>query len=253
MKQEIESAIQHLEEELRIKVLFACETGSRAWGFPSPDSDYDVRLIYVHSLDWYLQLSEPKDTLDRMLADREIDISGWEIRKSLRLLQKSNAALLERIQSPILYQFDDSFLQQIHQLAPQFYSRISTLHHYLGLAKKSFAPISNVPSYRLKKFFYALRAASVCQWILEKDEVPPIEFPKVLAGIPVSESIRERIRELISLKATVSESYEHKGEPEILTFIAHAIEQAEAKGSKLPAAKGDTKSLNTFLWEILQD
>ena len=106
MDKKIKKYLKNIEEKFDITILLACETGSRAWGFPSPDSDYDVRLIYKHKRDWYLSLAEEKDTIELMLDNNEIDISGWDIRKTLRLLWKSNPPLLERIQSPIIYTCD---------------------------------------------------------------------------------------------------------------------------------------------------
>ncbi len=131
MNQKIKTYLTNLETEYNIKILLACETGSRAWGFPSPDSDYDVRIIYVHKHDWYLSLNEAKDHLNLMMDDDLVDISGWDLRKSLRLLAKSNAPLIERIQSPIVYQQECDFIAQITELAQACYSRISSVHHYL--------------------------------------------------------------------------------------------------------------------------
>lgn len=103
MKTVIENKLRDIEEKHKVKILYACETGSRAWGFPSPDSDYDVRMIYMHELDWYLSLSDKKDTIEFMSDDGELDVTGWEIKKCLKLMWKSNGALLERVQSPIVY------------------------------------------------------------------------------------------------------------------------------------------------------
>jgi len=111
MTEKIKKYLTEIEQERNIKILWACETGSRAWGFPSTDSDYDIRIIYVHNTDWYLNLTEEKDSIELMLENNDIDISGWELKKSLNLLRKSNAAMLERIQSPIVYKKDDEFIK----------------------------------------------------------------------------------------------------------------------------------------------
>src|SRR5690606_32395753 len=116
MSEKIIQYLDKIENEKQIKILLACETGSRAWGFPSPDSDFDIRIIYVHKKDWYLSLSEKKDSIELMFENNDIDISGWDLRKSLRLLQKSNPPLLERIQSPIVYKSDNTFLAEINEL-----------------------------------------------------------------------------------------------------------------------------------------
>src|SRR6187549_3465126 len=99
--QQINSILKQIETKNQIKILYACETGSRAWGFPSPDSDYDIRFIYMHERDWYLSLSQRKDSIEFMEGD--LDITGWDLRKCLILLKKSNAPLIERLQSPVEY------------------------------------------------------------------------------------------------------------------------------------------------------
>src|SRR5690349_14763485 len=93
--------LNKIENEFRVRILYACESGSRAWGFPSPDSDFDVRFIYVHDRDWYLSLSEDRDTIEKNLPG-DLDIGGWDIRKTLRLISKSNVIPLEWLQSPIV-------------------------------------------------------------------------------------------------------------------------------------------------------
>ena len=246
MKEKIQRYLTQLEKDNKIEILLACETGSRAWGFPSPDSDYDIRIIYKHQKDWYLGLVEEKDSLVEFYENNEIDISGWDFRKCLRLLIKSNPALLERIQSPIIYLAKPGFLMEINSLSNQFYSRISTLHHYLGMAKKALSEINELEEYKLKKFFYALRAATACLWILEKEEKPPIEFRIMLDELKIDPIIKVRIQELISLKATISESYLHQGEPAIFNFIHKSLNKAESEAKELPASKGKVKDLNHF-------
>lgn len=241
--------IARLENEHDVTVLLACETGSRAWGFPSPDSDYDVRLIYQHKTDWYVTLTEAKDTIDIMYDNNEVDLSGWELRKALRLLHKSNAPLLERIQSPIIYKQDDAFVKHINDVAELCYSKIATMHHYLSMAKKCLADIEEQPEYKLKRFFYGLRAATVCLWILEKDAIPPTHFPSMLTQLAaqIDADILKRIDELIALKATKDESYRHTGEIEVIQFIKSCIERASEQAASLPASKGGMVELNALL------
>lgn len=251
MQSNIKKYLAQLEEEKGIQILLACETGSRAWGFPSPDSDYDVRIIYKHPKDWYLGLSEPKDTIELMLDNNEVDISGWDLRKSLRLLQKSNAPLLERIQSPIIYQADSAFLEGINELAPSCYSRIATIHHYLGMGKKAFDEVASHTEYKLKRLFYALRATMACLWILEREEIPPIEFGKMLETLHMPPGCRERVKELIAIKATVGEGYLHHGEKDLTAFMAESLARAERDGKVLPGASGSMDALNAFFLRTL--
>ncbi len=251
IEEKIKKYLSDLEKEKGIEILIACETGSRAWGFPSPDSDFDVRIIYKHDKDWYLSLTEEKDTIEYFLDNKEIDISGWDLRKVLRLLWKSNPPLLERIQSPIIYKVDKDFLTEINSIAQKTYSRIATIHHYLSMAKKALEEVTNAEEYKLKKFFYALRASIACLWILEREEIPPIEFSKMLNGLDFQGFLKARIRELIELKSTKSESYLHKGENELIEFMKTCIERTDGESQSLPASKGQMTDLNDFFRKLL--
>lgn len=247
MTTKIKQYLKDIEQRKNIKILFACETGSRAWGFPSPDSDFDIRIIYVHKTDWYLSLGSPKDSIDLMFENKDIDISGWELKKSLMLLRKSNASMLERIQSPIIYDKDDEFLDDMLAASQVQYSRIATIHHYLSMAKRFVDDLETGETFKLKKFFYALRSATVCKWILEKDEMPPIEFTKIYPNLGIATHLVQRIEELIALKSTISETYLHSGEAELLDFIRACIRESEEKRQSLPGSKAKTEPLNVIL------
>ncbi len=251
MNEKISQYLTEIEKNKDVEILLACETGSRAWGFPSPDSDFDIRIIYKHKKDWYLSLNEQKDSIDLMFENNEIDITGWDLRKSLKLLQKSNAPLLERIQSPIIYKKDSEFLEEMKIVAQNQYSRIATMHHYLSMAKKFIEELKESEEYKLKKFFYTLRSATACKWILEKDEMPPIEFMKMVNNLDIDSALIKRINELIELKATKSESYYHKGESELLNFIETCINEADENRLKLPSSKGKIEELNNFFIKTL--
>jgi predicted nucleotidyltransferase len=252
MEEKILGYLTDIEVKRDIKILLACETGSRAWGFPSPDSDFDIRLIYMHKKDWYLSLTEKKDTIELMLEDNELDISGWDIRKSLRLLWKSNPPLLERIQSPIIYKSDPDFLHDINAMANLCYSKIATMHHYLSMSKKLLPDIEDQKQYKLKKLFYALRASTACRWIIERNEIPPIQFGKMVTKLNIEDSIQCRIMELIELKAGKEEAYFHAGENDLQDFIRLNIDLAEHKALSLPTAKAKSAQLDVFFINTLQ-
>lgn len=251
MTEEIKKELEQIEQEKGIRILLACETGSRAWGFPSPDSDYDIRLIYAHPKDWYISLTEPQDYIDLMLADGELDITGWDIRKALRLLSKSNVPMLERIQSPIVYKKDDAFVEQIWKLAKGQFSPIATMHHYWNMASNTKADYEGMSEYKLKKLFYALRATMACKWILDKDSVPPIEFKVMLEQLELPSDLKTRIDELIKLKATKDEAYMHPREQLIDAFIEVEHNRAFIEKGQLKPAKGDKEDLNDFLRAVL--
>ncbi|MFK8010870.1 MAG: nucleotidyltransferase domain-containing protein [Marinicellaceae bacterium] len=249
-KQTIDKKIKYylrdLEKEKNIKILLACETGSRAWGFPSPDSDYDVRIIYQHDKDWYLTLNDQKDSVERMFENNDIDITGWDLRKCLKLLLKSNPALLERIQSHIIYQVDQEFLTKFNDLAKTAYSRISTAFHYFSMAKKLFVDVKDKEEFKLKRFFYVLRSAVACVWIAEKKDMPPIDFHKMMAGLELPESISKRIYELIDLKSRKNEDYFHSGEAELIDFIQEILNKTGKTFKSFTHSKANIEEFNQF-------
>src|SRR5690242_13631967 len=133
VSQRVRSALAQLEVERNVRVLYACESGSRAWGFASRDSDYDVRFLYIHPRDWYLSVEDRRDVIEQPIA-ADLDVSGWEMRKALRLLWKSNPPLLEWLKSPVVYCHDPEFLAEFSALAMRFYSPRRCFAHYLHMA-----------------------------------------------------------------------------------------------------------------------
>jgi predicted nucleotidyltransferase len=246
MDERINHYLSELEKQKNIKILLACETGSRAWGFPSPDSDYDVRIIYQHEKDWYLSLNEKKDSIECMYDNNDIDITGWDLRKCLNLLMKSNPALLERIQSHIIYTADEEFLDDFNALAQTAYSRIATAYHYFSMAKKLFDDIKDKEEYKLKRFFYVLRSSVACLWIAKNKEMPPIDFHKMLSGVNLKDSLHNRIYELIELKSTKSEDYYHSGEAELIEFIQQQITYTGQNFKSYTHSKANIDEFNQF-------
>jgi len=88
VKEEILKRLDQIEREENVRIFYACESGSRAWGFESTDSDWDVLFIYVHPRDWYLSIDveDKRNVIERSIND-ELDISGWDLRKGLKLLR----------------------------------------------------------------------------------------------------------------------------------------------------------------------
>ncbi len=245
MQEKINSYLNAAAKEKNIRILQACETGSRSWGFASADSDYDVRVLYVHEPEWYFSLYEREDNWEQMHDDRLIDISAWELRKALRLLHRSNAAMLERAQSPTVYQQQAGFMADFWVLAQQCYSRIAVMHHYLSMARNGAEEVQPQP-YKLKKLFYLLRSVCITRWILRFDTVPPIDFHAVLPAVELPAPLHARVQELLHLKTTVDETYRHNGEAELLAYINTMIEEAKTGFKALPAAKVETETLQAF-------
>jgi predicted nucleotidyltransferase len=178
MKQTILQKLLELEQSENIKILYACESGSRAWRFASPDSDFDVRFIYCRPANDYLSIVEMPDVVG-LPVNEVLDISGWDLKKTLKLFMKSNAPLYEWLQSPIVYRQDDVFADELRGLMPAYFSLRSAGNHYLSMAHNTLRDDLQGEELKLKRYFYALRPALACRWIVEKQTVPPMEFDKL--------------------------------------------------------------------------
>jgi hypothetical protein len=200
----VRHTITEIEAEKNCRVLFACESGSRAWGFPSPDSDYDVRFIYVHTLDWYLSLGKQSDTIDRMLPG-DLDLGGWELRKALTLFAGCNLPLNEWLDSPIVYYANGDLAARLKELIPTYFNAKKALHHYLSLAEKIADQHLDGNRIGIKKLFYILRPLFACAWILNYQSMPPTHFPVMMGRELASGEIESWILELIERKRSAGE------------------------------------------------
>ena len=245
--QNIQTILTNIEQKKKIKILYACETGSRAWGFPSPDSDYDIRFVYMHERDWYLNLSQRKDTIEIM--DGDLDITGWDLRKCLTLLKKSNAPLIERFQSPIEYYSVPGFKDDFKKMIESYYSPIAVFYHHHSLAKKFWEELKDKDEYKLKSLFYLVRSLLSCNWILEDKQVLPMDIFGLMQYATGEQKLK--INELIALKATVREKYQHPKDTNVHEWIVAWFEKAEAGKDKLEAKKKDIADLNEFFLKML--
>jgi predicted nucleotidyltransferase len=226
MKEIILEKLKAIEHQFDVKILYACESGSRAWGFASPDSDFDVRFIYVHKMDYYLSIDERRDVIELPINDL-LDINGWELRKALRLFRKCNAPLYEWLQSPIVYTADPAFLAELKSLMPGNFSPRAGMHHYLSMAKGVFESELSGEMVKLKKYFYALRPILAAKWIADMRSVPPMDFESLRKLIPVHLNIV--VDELLSIKAKVDESFLIERRDELNAFIDECIRYCEAR------------------------
>ncbi len=199
MLKEIKTEIEKLEAERNIKIIYAVESGSRAWGFASTDSDWDVRFIYVHQTDWYLSVEEKKDNIEIMLPN-EIDFSGWELKKALLLFRKSNPPLLEWLNSPIKYKEELSLAEDLRQAMKIYFNPKSCMYHYLHMAKGNYEAYFKTKTARLKKYFYVLRPILACMWIERTGEMAPMEFDKLLNQEISASNLKNEINKLLTQK-----------------------------------------------------
>lgn len=211
MQTRIRHQLNRIEEEENVRILYACESGSRAWGFPSQDSDYDVRFLYVHEPEWYLSVFDRRDVIERPIDDL-LDISGWDLRKALRLFRKSNPPLLEWLQSPIVYRERSETAQAIRTLAGPAFSPKACTFHYLHMARGNYRDYLQGDTVKSKKYFYVLRPLLACAWIERFGGMPPMAFDTLKEELLPPGELRTAVDELLERKKS---GVELKAEPRI--------------------------------------
>ncbi len=198
----VQSKLKEIENKEQVKILYAVESGSRAWGFASSDSDYDVRFIYIRPKIEYLKLEDKKDFIDWELNEI-LDINGWDLSKALKHFHKSNASLFEWANSPLIYYSTPEWTEVIQTVNPYFSVKAS-IYHYYGTAKSNYQAYFSENRIKYKKYFYVLRPLLCCKWIKEKSCPPPVLFETLLEE-ETNEELKTLIRELIERKKQMSE------------------------------------------------
>ncbi|HDR7793251.1 TPA: nucleotidyltransferase domain-containing protein [Bacillus luti] len=204
MRRKIALELERIEKENDVKILFAVESGSRAWGFPSKDSDYDVRFVYIRPIEWYLSIDDKRDVIEYPIND-ELDISGWDIKKALQLFAKSNTALLEWVRSPIFYSKNSNLPEQLQQMSEKKFDPKATIYHYLHMASKNYREFLQGENVKLKKYFYVLRPILACKWLEEKSTLPPVEFDRLITNLSLECSVLDEIEKLLIKKRAGTE------------------------------------------------
>ena len=198
----IQEKLREIEGREECRILLAVESGSRAWGFASPDSDYDVRFIYVRPRESYLRLNRLRDVIE-LPADDVLDINGWDLDKTLRLLYKSNPTVFEWFSSPLVYQ-TTPFAETFKSVMRCYFLSKSSLWHYLHMADGNYCESLRGGTVKAKKYFYVLRPVLACRWILERETPPPVQFSE-LAESQLPEYLEDTVRELLELKINAPE------------------------------------------------
>ena len=229
MRKTILKKLDEIEKRENIRILHCIESGSRAWGFASPDSDYDVRFIYVRPKEFYLRLDKTRDVIEWQLDDT-LDINGWDVQKALTLLHKSNPTLFEWNSSPIVYKTTDEW------------QKISTIiNRYLSTAKSNYREYLKGETVRLKKYFYVLRPLLACEWILAEGTPPPMLF-RTLMDKYLAEDIKPDVEKLLDIKMNIPEIGEGKRFDRINDYLDRNIEKIESVIAKL--SEEDTRDWN---------
>jgi predicted nucleotidyltransferase len=229
VKKEILTRIENAEKEHGVRVLYAVESGSRAWGFESPNSDYDVRFIYAHPKDWYVavDLEDKRDVIEYPIVD-EIDINGWDIRKALKLFSRSNPAFVEWLQSPIVYLDRGDFAHRSRELLSTVYCVEKGIYHYRSMAKTNYRGYLRDDLVPIKKYFYVLRPLLSIMWLEKYREPPPIEFETLRQMIAGDSKLNGQISALLERKKISLEKELAPPIPELNQFIESELERLES-------------------------
>jgi predicted nucleotidyltransferase len=254
MVEEIKAALARVEKESDVKILLAVESGSRAWGFASTDSDWDVRYVYIHRPDWYLRIDDYKDSQETILPN-DLDLSGWEIRKALRLFRKSNPPLLEWLRSPIVYLEKFSTANRLRELSEKCFNPRSCMYHYLSMAKGNFNEfLRDRELVKIKKYFYVLRPVLACDWIETRGEFPPMEFEKLVDGQVNDVELRREIDTLLERKMAGEELREEPKVEVLNEFLHEKIEHySEHVGEVDTVDRPQTEVLDALFRKTLNE
>lgn len=250
MRGRVRQVLHDVEHTYGVKVLYACESGSRGWGFASPDSDYDVRFLYVHQPDWYLRVEPQRDVIELPIDD-ELDVCGWEWRKALGLLKSANPALIEWLDSPIVYQQDDATLAALRVQVPHWFSPVRARWHYYSMAKKNFRGYLQGEQVRLKKYFYVLRPLLAVRWIEAGKGMPPMRFASLLAGSDLEAPLRAEIDELLALKQRAGEAQYGAQRPLLHAFIGDELARGEIADALPESRSGKVSDLDALLYQTV--
>lgn len=258
MKTQIIQMLQQLEKEKNIKILYACEAGSRVWGFHSKNSDYDVRFIYTHPKEWYLSLNtKQRDNINQQSDDKLFDFDGWELRKTLNLFAKSNPPLIEHLYSPVIY-IDGglTFRDRLILLLNEYYTSTACMYHYFHMAQGNLREYLKGDEVWLKKYLYVIRPLLCCIWIENYgDRRIPVDINELLYLFP-TDRLRDEVSRLITQKKAGNELSMGPKIPRLHAWIESELrrleEFRESGGFKSPDDKKINKDkLNIFFREQL--
>lgn len=240
----IHAELDRIEQDFQITCLLACESGSRAWGFASRDSDYDVRFVYFHALDWYLNVFEQRDVIE-LPIDSVLDINGWDLRKAMRLLWQSNPALLEWLSSPIVYRAHPR-LGLLQRLAEQAFLPRSSCHHYLALARRYLDKLTAGGALTAKQYLYALRALLCCHWVIDHRRQPPMRFGELATALLPQGELRREIDNMLAEKSMSTEAAPVPRQPLLDDYLQSLISQLEARVPENPETRDRREFEKTF-------
>ncbi|MEM9418218.1 MAG: nucleotidyltransferase domain-containing protein [Planctomycetota bacterium] len=243
----IHERLRQVERERNLRVIFACESGSRAWGFASNDSDFDVRFIYVRPAADYLRLRPPVDAFDQQGED-DFDLAGWDIRKTCELMRKSNGPLFEWLDSPIIYEQDGDLSARLIALRADYFDAKKSVFHYLSLAGGVWEKyIADEPTPVRKKYLYTLRPLACVKYIAQHKEHPPTAFDAVLDRIDLPAETRKAIDALVLDKKANRELGAGPADQVLNQWITQVLSEGEAIANALPTSGTDNALLDQLI------
>lgn len=249
MKEMILTKLDAIERAYSIKILYACESGSRGWQFPSPDSDYDVRFIYIRPVDAYLSVTDKELHISLPISD-ELDIYGWDLRKVLQLLRKSNTTPFEWLQSPIVYREEAGFRALFSRVLPAYFDAKTNACHYMGLVRKIAGEQMAPAPVTIKALFYVIRSLLAAKWNLERKSIAPLTIDDLMVLLP--DALQVNIRELIAVKSVSKEKYETEAGDRLVSFINAEIIRCNEAINKLDKKVFDAVALDSFFIQTLK-
>lgn len=250
IRNEILDKLSEIEEKENVRIIYAVESGSRAWGVESPDSDYDVRFIYVREREDYLKLQEMRDVIEWQLDD-VLDINGWDLKKTLIQFHKGNTTLFEWANSPIVYKRSDEW-QVVYEGTKKYFSRKIALYHYYGTANSTFKQYLQDDVVRYKKYIYALRPLLACKYIEENHAIPPVRFDELLMQ-KLPEDLSDDIDKMLDIKLRSDEKDLNPQLPVIKSYIENEINRYEHLIKTMDDDRtADWEILNKLFLEILE-
>ncbi|MGB0905851.1 MAG: nucleotidyltransferase domain-containing protein [Maricaulaceae bacterium] len=251
VRETILSKLRGIERDENVKILFAIESGSRAWGFPSPDSDYDVRFIYARPTDWYMTLTPGRDVVE-LPIEGDWDINGWDIKKALNLLLKPNPVMLEWLSSPIRYMWDEAACAKLTAFSEKIAHGPACINHYLNLGARQWGVyIDGKSDVNLKKYFYIVRPAMAIRWMrMHPEVIPPMNFQALLKGIDFDATLTGALNDLLLAK---SKSKEIGQAPRVDVIDAFITSEFDWARERVKTIKGRPQKLRDEADALFRD
>jgi uncharacterized protein len=254
VKKKIMQLLGMVESKEEVQVLFAVESGSRAWGFPSLDSDYDVRFVYIHKNDWYLSIDTDlrRDVIERPLTEL-IDLSGWDIRKTLRLFAKANPPLIEWLSSPIIYKNEYDFQQRLKRLLPTYYEPRTCIYHYHHMANRNYRDYLKGTNVWTKKYLYVLRPLLATRWIEQNRGPVPMSFHDLLVTIHDHKELITALTNLVERKMNGDELDRGPAIPILDSFVIEEMERQSELIMDKKTEKPNLQQLQAVFSDLLRE